>query len=154
MYQLYREQKLNCSVQELWEFISSPRNLQDVTPDGMGFKITSAHLPEKMYPGMMVAYLVAPFMGIKMKWVTEITHVEDQHFFIDEQRIGPYSLWHHEHRIHATDDGGVMSDLVCYVLPFGFLGRWVHALFIRKKLEAIFDFREKMLAEMHPFTGR
>jgi len=154
MYQVYREQKLKCTKEELWDFISSPENLQRITPKEMGFQIVSAHLPEKMYPGMMISYKVSPIGGFRMNWVTEITQVESMEFFIDEQRVGPYRLWHHEHRLIQEDDGVLMTDLVSYLPPFGFLGRIANGLFIKKRLEAIFDYRERIMTEIFPEPGR
>ena len=91
-YQFKKEQKVNTSMEDIWDFISSPRNLKEITPDYMGFNITSKDLPEKMYEGMIISYLVSPVFGIKTNWVTEITHVRDLQYFVDEQRIGPYRM--------------------------------------------------------------
>ena len=128
-------------MKEVWDFISSPRNLKEITPDHMGFDITSEDLPEKMYPGMIISYIVKPLLGIKTTWVTEITHVRENKYFVDEQRVGPYSVWHHEHFIEPIEDGVLMKDIVSYKPPFGILGSIANRLIIRKKLDEIFSYR-------------
>ncbi|PWJ43094.1 SRPBCC family protein [Sediminitomix flava] len=140
-YQFYREQKVNASIEQVWDFISSPRNLKEITPDYMGFDITSKMLREKMYPGMIISYKVSPLLGIKTDWVTEITHVKDFEFFVDEQRVGPYSMWHHQHHIEPIDGGVLMKDIVTYQPPMGFLGAIANSLFIESKLNEIFAYR-------------
>jgi len=103
-----------------------------------------------MYPGLIISYTVKPLLGIKMIWVTEITHVEDMKYFVDEQRIGPYSMWHHEHFIEPSGDGVLMTDIVSYSPPFGFLGALANRIFIGKQLESIFRYRENKLKELFP----
>ena len=141
-YQFRETQKIQASLEEVWDFISSPANLKSITPPYMGFDITSAELPRTMHPGMMISYRVSPVLGIPMTWVTEITHVEDKRYFVDEQRIGPYALWHHEHRIEPVEGGVLMTDIVSYKPPFGFIGALANALFIRKQLRGIFEYRK------------
>ena len=145
IYQFYREQKLPISVEETWDFISSPRNLKEITPDYMGFEVTSEYLEEKMYPGMIISCKVKPVLGIPTLWVTEITKVEDFSFFIDEQRQGPYKMWHHEHRIETIEGGTLMKDLISYIPPMGFLGAIANNLFIEKQIQEIFDYRHQAL---------
>ncbi|MCX7546939.1 SRPBCC family protein [Xanthomarina sp. F1114] len=140
-YQLIKEQKINCTIDALWDFISSPSNLKVITPEYMGFDITSENLPDKMYPGMIISYKVSPILGIKTTWVTEITHIEDKRFFVDEQRVGPYTLWHHQHIIEPIENGVLMRDIVSYQPPFGFLGAIANHLIIKSKLKEIFDYR-------------
>jgi len=147
-YQLRTIQKIPSNVSEVWDFISSPANLKRITPDHMGFDIITPELPEKMYPGMIIAYKVSPFLGLKMTWVTEITHIREKAYFVDEQRVGPYSIWHHEHQIKSIDGGVLMTDIVSYKPPFGILGSIANELFIRKQLKTIFDFREKALVDI------
>lgn len=144
-YQLKKEQFLNASLQEVWDFMSSPKNLKDITPSHMGFDITSDNKNDKMYEGMIVSYIVKPLLGIKTTWVTEITHVVDKHYFVDEQRIGPYKLWHHQHILEEKDGGVYMKDIVTYQPPFGVLGAMANKLIIRQKLEQIFNFRTDIL---------
>lgn len=140
-YQFTATQKIPASIEQVWDFISSPNNLKEITPAYMGFEITSGGLPEKMYPGMIISYKVSPLLGIKMTWVTEITIVENHRYFVDEQRMGPYAMWHHQHKIEAIEGGVLMTDIVSYQPPLGFLGVIANALFIRGKLKEIFDFR-------------
>ncbi len=144
-YQFYREQEVHTSLDEIWNFISSPKNLKEITPDYMGFDITSKNLPEKMYEGMIISYKVTPLLGIKTTWVTEITHIKEKSFFVDEQRVGPYSLWHHQHHIEPSKNGVLMKDIVSYEPPFGIFGALANSLFIKKKLNEIFDYRKKVL---------
>ena len=141
IYELKREQFLHSNISDVWDFISSPKNLPKITPKYMNFNITSKELPEKMYPGMLISYTVSPLLGIPMKWLTEITQVEEKNFFIDEQRIGPYAMWHHQHFIEPYKDGVLMKDIVTYKLPLGILGQFAHWLFIKKQLNSIFSYR-------------
>jgi ligand-binding SRPBCC domain-containing protein len=144
-YQIHEELELAVSLEEAWDFISSPANLKEITPAYMGFEISSPGLPDKIYPGLMISYLVRPLLGIKMAWLTEITHVKEPYYFVDEQRAGPYALWHHEHRLSQTKKGVLMTDMVTYRLPAGPLGDVVHRGFVRKQLEGIFTYREQVL---------
>jgi ligand-binding SRPBCC domain-containing protein len=154
-YQFVREQKVPASIEEIWDFISSPANLKHITPKYMGFDITSGQLPEKMYEGMIITYKVSPVAGIKTDWMTEITHIKDKEFFVDEQRIGPYKLWHHQHHISPIHGGVLMRDIVTYSPPFGFLGAIANALIIRKKLNEIFAFRfEALVKKYGPFGDK
>lgn len=148
MYQLYAKQKIPAELSDVWEFISSPANLKRITPDYMGFQITSEMISDKMYPGMIIAYKVSPVGGIKMNWVTEITHVKEKEYFVDEQRIGPYKLWHHEHKLEIVDGGVLMTDIVSYKPPFGIFGAIANSLFIKKQLKQIFDYRTKSLENL------
>lgn len=146
IYALEAEQFLPISLEHAWEFFSSPRNLQKITPKHMGFQITSED-ETKMYPGQIISYRVGILPMIKSNWVTEITHVRDKSFFVDEQRFGPYSMWHHEHHFEAVEGGVMMRDKVSYKVPFGPLGRLVHRLLIRSQLKNIFKYRFKILEE-------
>ena len=132
----------------MWNFISSPANLKKITPDYMGFDITSGDLPEKMYPGMIICYKVSPLLGIKMNWLTEITQVDEKRFFIDEQRVGPYKIWHHQHHIEPIEGGVLMTDIVTYKPPMAFLGSIANTLVIKNKLNEIFDYRRNVLNEI------
>jgi ligand-binding SRPBCC domain-containing protein len=147
LHTLHSIQKLPIPLDQAWDFLSNPANLSVITPPDMAFIIRSG-ADKKMYPGQIIHYWVSPVAGIKTQWVTEITHVQDQQFFVDEQRFGPYKLWHHKHFLKAVDGGVEMEDLIHYVIPFGFLGSLAHKLFIRKKLEAIFEFRRLKLIEL------
>lgn len=147
-YQLHKTQKIPAPVEKVWDFISSPANLKKITPAYMGFDITTKNLPEKMYPGMIISYKVSPVFGIKTTWVTEITHIKEQEYFVDEQRVGPYSLWHHEHQIVAIQGGVLMTDIVSYKPPFGILGSVANEFIIKRKLKEIFDFRTMAVEEL------
>ena len=145
IHQLKTEQFLKADLEKVWNFVSSPRNLKLITPPYMGFNITSTDLPEKMYAGMIITYKVSPILSIPTTWVTEITHVSEKKFFIDEQRVGPYTMWHHQHFFKERNNGVLMNDIITYKAPFGPLGVIANSLFIRKKLESIFDYRYKTL---------
>ena len=132
----------------LWDFISNPSNLKKITPDYMGFDITSGDLPDTIYEGLIISYIVAPFAGIKTQWVTEISHVKENNYFVDEQRVGPYKMWHHQHFLAKTDNGTLMSDIVSYKPPMGFLGSIANYLVISRKLEEIFDYRTRAVTEL------
>lgn len=144
-YQLQKQQKIPASLEEVWQFISSPENLKKITPVYMGFDIVTENLPEKIYPGMIIGYKVRPLFGIPTRWVTEITHVKDYEYFVDEQRVGPYSIWHHEHHIKAVRRGVLMQDIVSYKPPYGLLGSAANSLIIKKKINEIFNFRTQAL---------
>ena len=139
-FQFSAVQYLNSDLDSVWEFASSPKNLKKIVPDYMLFNITSK-VADRMYPGMIIAYQVAPLLKIKLNWVTEITHVVENKFFVDEQRVGPYALWHHQHLFEVVGDQVKMTDIVTYKPPFGILGIFANTLFIRKQLETIFEFR-------------
>lgn len=140
-------QKLPIPLEEAWNFISDPKNLKVITPDFMGFHIISG-ADESMYPGQIIQYTVSPVLGIKTKWVTEITHVIEKKYFVDEQRFGPYALWHHKHFLKEIPGGVEMIDVIDYKLPMGFLGELVHPFLVKPKLDAIFDYRYKKLIEL------
>ncbi len=141
IYQLIKTQKLPSTITEIWDFISAPINLKEITPKHMGFIVTSNTGTEKMYPGMIITYKVSPLLGIKLNWMTEITHVRDYEYFVDEQRAGPYKLWHHQHKIEPIEGGVLMTDIVTYKPTLGLLGAIANSLLIKKQLQQIFDYR-------------
>ena len=147
IYRLHSLQELPISMTQAWEFLSSPANLSVITPPHMGFKILSGG-NRPMFPGQIIQYKVYPFKGIATHWVTEITHVKQGEYFVDEQRFGPYSLWHHKHFIRPKGDGVVMEDIIDYKLPLGFLGRMMHWLVVKNQLKSIFKFRTNKLDEI------
>ena len=149
MYQLKSTQFIPASLETCWDYFSSPNNLKEITPKDMGF-IIKTDLPGKMYEGMMIEYIVTPLLGIPMNWITEIKAVKEGVFFIDEQRKGPYKIWHHEHHFKAVEGGVEMTDIVSYEVPFGFLGKLVHPMIVRPKLEQIFKYRTKKINEIFP----
>ncbi len=147
IYILTVEQQLNISINEAWEFFSNPANLSKITPPEMKFNITSGN-PGKMFAGQIIAYKINVLPRIKSNWVTEITQVNHNKYFIDEQRFGPYKMWHHEHHFQENKTGVLMKDKVSYKIPMGFCGRILHELVIRKKLKQIFSYRVKKLEEI------
>ena len=148
IYQYKTSQKLNISKNDAWNFFSNPTNLSKITPNWLSFQVTSS-LPEKMYAGLIISYTVKPLLNIPSTWVTEITHVNEQNYFVDEQRFGPYKMWHHEHIFKEADDGNIlMEDIVSYAVPFGYLGRIVNSIIISKKINEIFEYRRKVLEKM------
>lgn len=147
-YQFRKDQFIKASVEEIWEFISSPTNLKRITPPEMGFDIRTPHLPDKIYKGMIIKYRVRPLWGIATSWVTEITQVKDGHYFVDEQRVGPYKIWHHQHFIIPHKDGVLMTDIVSYQPPLGIFGAVANTLVIKRKLNEIFDYRRQVLEEI------
>lgn len=147
VYTLSSKQKLPISLEEAWQFLSSSKNLKTITPDYMGFHILSG-AEKPMFAGQIIQYIVTPVFGIKTHWVTEITHVVDKTYFVDEQRFGPYALWHHKHFLREVEGGVEMEDVIDYKLPFGFLGRWLHPILVKPKLTEIFNYRSQKLSEL------
>lgn len=146
MHLLEREITLNTDPETLWAFLSTPVNLNELTPPELHFKILS-EVPDKIYNGLTILYEIEiPVFGNR-RWLTEIKHIEEGNYFVDEQRVGPYKLWYHQHRIEASDNKTRMIDRVCYQLPFGVLGLLVHKLWVRKMLETIFNYRASRLEE-------
>jgi ligand-binding SRPBCC domain-containing protein len=148
IYTLEARQKVPIHTEDAWAFLSSPENLQRITPPHMGFRITSDLGNRTMYPGQIITYKVSPFPGITTNWVTEITHVTKGRYFVDEQRFGPYRLWHHKHFITPIEGGTEMVDIVSYKLPMGFLGRWMHRLVVKRQLKKIFEYRYKAVVAL------
>jgi ligand-binding SRPBCC domain-containing protein len=146
IYTLKRKQVLPITLEEAWPFFSTPRNLEQITPAFLRFQIVS-EIPDDIYNGLIICYRIRAVAGLPMTWVTEIKQVEPLGQFVDEQRLGPYRFWHHLHRFRAVT-GGVeveMEDIVHYVMPWGWIGELVHAVFVRARLRAIFDFRRDYL---------
>ena len=144
---LFYSQKLPISIDEAWDFLSSPNNLKLITPESMNFKIIDWD-KKKAYPGQIIQYTVSPVLGIKIKWVTEITQVIRNSYFIDEQRFGPYSFWHHKHFIKEIDNGILMDDIIHYKIPFGLIGKILNKIYVQNKLDKIFKYRENKLNEL------
>ena len=122
IYVLQATQQLNTTLADAWSYFATPANLQSITPENIGFEITSGNNGD-MYPGKLITYQISIFPLIKNKWITEITHIAHQKYFIDEQRKGPYAMWHHEHHFKENANGLLMTDLVSYKLPLGIAGR-------------------------------
>ena len=147
LYRLYAAQSMAVSKREAWDFLSNPANLKIISPENMGFNIIYG-AETKMFAGQIISYKIAPFSGYTTKWVTEITHVQDGVYFVDEQKIGPYALWHHKHFIREVQGGIRMVDIIDYKLPLGILGELLHSLLVKKQLQKIFRYREKKLTAL------
>lgn len=153
MHRLERSLVLPINLAEAWDFFSNPLNLGRITPPEMKMRVCGKPAPE-MYAGMLISYSVSPMLNLPLNWVSEITHVEAPYYFVDEQRYGPYRIWHHEHRFREHPSGVEAIDSVDYLLPLGPLGRAIHALSVRSKLEHIFNYREKTLLEIFGSTPK
>jgi len=147
LYRLETIQKLPISIIDAWQFLSDPKNLKRITPAYMGFKIVKG-AESSMYAGQIIEYVVTPLFGISTTWVTEITHVKEPEYFVDEQRFGPYALWHHKHFIKPIENGVEMVDIVDYKIPFGFLGQLAQPLVVSPKLKEIFEYRREALIKL------
>lgn len=155
IYTLHREQYIPAPIEAVWAYFATPRNLNEMTPPDMAFEILAGG-DEPMYAGQIIAYKVSILPGIRVHWLTQITHVREPEMFIDEQLAGPYRLWIHEHRFRPMDGGVYMIDHVTYKLPFGYLGKLSHALWVRRRLNLIFDYRRRKVEELFgtPATTR
>lgn len=148
MHHFTSVQKLPIPLHEAWEFFSTPTNLAKITPPEMDFVIHHDFDGRKAYPGQIINYTVRPLLGIPMQWTTEIAHVHAPNYFVDEQRFGPYSFWHHKHFFTETEYGVLMEDIVHYKIPLGVLGVLANQLFIKNKLRQIFEYRTKTLSTL------
>jgi ligand-binding SRPBCC domain-containing protein len=146
--QIIKKQLIKTDIDNLWDFMSSPKNLDTITPKEMKFNIKSNNGNKKMYEGMIITYTVTPLLNIPLNWITEITHIKKNKYFVDEQRIGPYKMWHHEHIFEQKEDGILMTDIITYVPPMGVLGKIANFLFINKKVNNIFDYRKKIIDQL------
>ena len=147
VYSLKSVQTLPITLQHAWDFFSDPNNLKEITPPEMGFVIKSKHHGNRMYAGQIIEYTVKPLLGIPLYWMTEITQVVEGKYFIDEQRYGPYSMWHHQHHFREVENGVEMTDIVHYKVPFWVLGDIANTILVKQQLKKIFDFRYKMVEE-------
>lgn len=147
LYQLHAKQLLPISKKEAWQFLSNPKNLKTITPPHMGFHILSG-ADKPMHAGQIIQYMVKPFPLMSTKWVTEITHVVQDEYFVDEQRFGPYSLWHHKHFLKEVDQGVLMEDIIDYKLPFGVFGTLMHPMVVKPQLKKIFEYRKIKLEKL------
>ena len=148
IYRLEKKVILTSDMETVWDFFSSPLNLNEITPPDMSFEILSNLTGLKMYPGMIINYKVRPFLNIPMRWTTEITHCEEGHYFVDEQRFGPYSFWHHKHFFKKVEGGIEMTDIVDYGLPLGILGQIANSIYVEQKLQGIFDYRNEVIHKL------
>ena len=147
IFKIHTKQKLPITIEEGWGFLSNPKNLSCITPNYMKFKITDCDF-KPVYQGQIIQYTVRPLLNIPLKWVTEITHVVNENYFVDEQRFGPYSLWHHKHFLREIDGGIEMEDIIHYKIPLGFIGEFLNFLFVKNQLKEIFEYRKNKLIEI------
>ena len=148
-YALKFKQNIPISLDEAWAFFSSPLNLQKITPADMRFVVTSDYTADtRVYAGMIITYKISPLAGIKLNWMTEITHVHDRQYFVDEQRFGPYALWHHQHHFKEIPGGVEMTDILNYAVPFGIIGRLTNNVYVGKEIKRVFDYRVKAIEEL------
>lgn len=146
IYTIKQTQFLPIGIKEAWSFFSSPKNLAKITPAKMSFDVTYISGDgNKTYAGQIIRYKLKIFPGIKTSWTTEITHVQEPLYFVDEQRFGPYALWHHQHFFKTVEGGVEMTDEVNYAIPFGFIGRLIHWIFVARELNGIFNYRFEVL---------
>jgi len=148
-YPLKFETFLPATLDNAWDFFTSPLNLAKITPPEMNFIVTSDFKPnDKVYAGMIITYKVSPLFGIKLNWMTEIMQVKEKQYFVDEQRFGPFALWHHQHHFKEVKGGVLMTDILNYAIPYGFIGRIANNLFVAKQVNEIFAYRETVIGEV------
>lgn len=147
MPQLLRQQVIRAEPARVWAFFATPRNLDALTPPDLRFRILS-DLPARMYAGQLIEYRISPVPGLWLRWLTEIRHVREGEYFVDEQRAGPYRLWYHEHHFEAVPGGVRMTDRVTYDVGWGPAGWLAERLWVRRQLDGIFDFRRQRVDEL------
>ena len=147
IYTLHKKQKVPISVDKAWAFLSDPKNLEKMTPKKMNFR-TISKIDRPIYTGQVIQYSVTPLLGIKTKWISEITQIQHKKYFVDVQLYGPYAFWHHKHFIHEIEGGVIFEDIVDYKVPFGILGQFVHPFLVKPKLEEIFTYRQNKVIEL------
>jgi ligand-binding SRPBCC domain-containing protein len=148
LYTLYAKQIVDKQIDFLWDFFSKPSNLNKLTPEDVEFKIISGK-SDDFYEGKIISYKIKPFKLVTLNWITEISKVKEESYFIDKQISGPYKMWHHEHHFKSNNDGTTeIIDKVKYKIPFYILGRISHKIFIKRKLIKIFNFRQKKINEL------
>lgn len=148
MYVKEWKQVVPADLNEVWEFFSRPENLNRITPRDMDFEIVTKLEGLQMYPGMLVRYIVSPLPFMKSNWVTEITAMENHKYFIDEQRFGPFTFWHHQHHFEPVDDGVLMTDILHYAVPFGPIGRIANGIMVNKRIDDIFTHRQTVIDDL------
>lgn len=148
IYNIKQTQFIPADPETVWSFFSTPKNLDKITPQDMNFVMTHMTGSEEMYTGQLISYFVSPFPLLRLRWVTEIKHVAHQKYFVDEQKFGPFALWYHQHFFTAKDGGVEMTDEVSYAIPLGVFGRLANYLFVRRRVNYIFEFRRKRVEEL------
>ena len=146
MYVLKSSIQLPVPVEEAWNFLSNPQQLENITGNNLSLQPVRP-LPDEMYEGIILEYQIKPILNLRINWVTEITHIEEKKRFIDVQRFGPFHYWHHEHALIENEHGTEMKDILHYVMPFSILGRFAHKLFVRRMLEDIFAYRQQKIGD-------
>jgi ligand-binding SRPBCC domain-containing protein len=147
VYSLKSVQRIPVPIAELWDFFSNPANLPVLTPSSLNFRVISRHHGDKIYQGQVIEYKVSPLLGIPVYWMTEITHVDHLKYFVDEQRYGPYSMWHHQHHFKSIEGGVEMTDIVHYKNPLWVLGDIANVIIVKNKLRDIFRFRHEAIVD-------
>lgn len=145
IYHLRQEQFLPISLGEAWSFFSNPRNLEAITPSNLNFKIRNVTLDMSIYEGQIIHYKIRILPFVWVSWVTEISKVKEREYFIDDQRLGPYAFWHHQHHFREVNGGVEMRDVVTYAIPFGWIGNLIHRVYVNARLRQIFDYRRNIL---------
>jgi ligand-binding SRPBCC domain-containing protein len=144
LHRIHRRQVIPISLTEAWTFFSNPENLSKITPPWLNLTVVS-NIPSSMHSGMIISYRITPMVRVPTLWISEITHVNIPIYFVDEQRLGPFRFWHHQHLFKEVGRNVEIQDIVHYAMPLGTIGELVHAISVRKKVEAIFYFRQKAL---------
>ncbi|MGC1243343.1 MAG: SRPBCC family protein [Chryseosolibacter sp.] len=147
IYHIKQVQFLPASLDQAWSFFADPGNLNEITPPGLQFSIQFISRKEQIYPGQLIGYRIRILPLIWVTWLTEITAVKAGEYFIDDQRNGPYALWHHQHHFREVPGGVEITDEVNYAIPLGWLGQIVHRLFVGPQLQRIFAYRRRILNE-------
>lgn len=150
VYNVKHTQFIPADLATVWEFFSTPANLGKITPTKMNFVTLHITGGSKMYAGQLISYKVSPFPFLRVRWTTEIKNVSYQKYFIDEQKLGPFVLWYHQHFFEEKEGGIEMTDEVSYAVPFGLLGRLANALFVKNQVKEIFEFRTKAVEGIFP----
>jgi ligand-binding SRPBCC domain-containing protein len=138
-------------MDDAWGFFTNPKNLEKLTPGDMRFQITSEFLSEKIYPGMIITYIVSPVLRIPVRWMTEITHVKEKEYFVDDQKLGPFKIWNHQHHFREVEGGVEMTDIIYFKVGYGFLGGILEKLMVNRRVRAIFEYRRSVLTRL--FNG-
>jgi ligand-binding SRPBCC domain-containing protein len=148
IHTINRTLTVHAPLAECWSFFSNPRNLARITPPNLGLHVPG-DVPDEMHAGLMIEYRVRPLFGFQIVWLTEITHVDQPRYFVDEQRVGPYRIWHHEHRFYPVDsDRTEVLDTIHYVLPLSPISEIIHGVTVEPKLRQIFEYRERVIREL------
>ncbi len=141
-------QLIPTSLEQAWEFFSSPKNLAFITPAQLKFRIISTLTSEKVFTGQLIAYNVSPLWNIRVKWISEIKEVRAPVYFIDEQRKGPYKMWRHQHFLTEVVGGIEMADEIHYKIGYEPFGDLINNAIVRKRIERIFRYRRKKIEQI------